>query len=172
MTIPVHIGDCLSVLEQKQYHLLRTRTAFHSDNAVRYPPQEVEMPQEKQRTLLVVDDEPLMTELLLHMMSREGYRVLTAHSGAEALQIVRQEGSSVDLILLDINMPEMDGLQTARALQQEAPGIPVLIATGFGDILAESTFPANVTGVVSKPYQGKVIATRIDEIFQSTRGDG
>ncbi|MCS6776878.1 MAG: response regulator [Chloroherpetonaceae bacterium] len=128
------------------------------------------MPQEKPPTLLVVDDEPLMTELLQHMMSREGYQVLTAHNGVEALQIVRREGSQVDLILLDISMPDMDGLQTARALQQEMPGIPVLIATGFGDVLAEHAFPANVAGVVSKPYQGKVIAARISEILRSTSG--
>ena len=63
-------------------------------------------------TLLLVDDEPMNRDALQRRLSRSGYRVLTAESGAEALEAV--DANRVDLVLLDVMMPGIDGIETVR----------------------------------------------------------
>jgi CheY-like chemotaxis protein len=123
-------------------------------------------PQEE--TLLIVDDEPLMTDLFLQYMSRQGYRVLVAASGQEALDIVSVEGDTIRLIVMDKTMPEMDGVEAARVLSESAPTIPVLIASGHDAGISENTLP-NIVGIVQKPYQNRVLAERIRQILNTQR---
>ncbi|HEY6951616.1 MAG TPA: response regulator transcription factor [Bacteroidota bacterium] len=83
------------------------------------------------KKILVVDDEKDIVEMLKYNLQKEGYKVLTAHNGKEALERAQQ---IPDLILLDIMMPVMDGLQTLKALKQkkETEAIPVLFLTAKG----------------------------------------
>ncbi len=85
-------------------------------------------------TILVVDDDPQNCEILIHLLERRGYRTRCAHSGPEALAIVRTE--TVDLVLLDVMMPEMDGFQVCSALRELDPGktLPVILLTAWDDI--------------------------------------
>jgi two-component system, NtrC family, nitrogen regulation response regulator NtrX len=83
-------------------------------------------------TVLVVDDEASIRESLRMILEFESYRVREAASGDEALESVRAEPPQA--ILLDIKMPEMDGLAVMRALQERGYDIPVLIITGHGDV--------------------------------------
>jgi two-component system, cell cycle sensor histidine kinase and response regulator CckA len=116
-------------------------------------------------TLLFVDDDPLMTELFLKSMSKHGFQVLTASSGAEALRTVEQEQSRIRLVLTDMTMPAMDGLALAAELGRVVPTIPVMLATGH-DVDTETTRALpNVVAVVRKPYQNRVLAERIREIL-------
>lgn len=81
--------------------------------------------------ILVVDDDPEMTDMLETVLTDAGYEVACAASGAEALSAI--ERRSPDLVLTDLSMPEMNGLdlvQTARALR---PDVPVIVLTAFGD---------------------------------------
>ena len=125
------------------------------------------MPHPNTETLLIVDDEPLMTDLFRQMMSRQGYTVLIANGGNEALAMVENTESPVNLIVLDMNMPDMNGLETAHALEQQHPAIPILIATGLGSDASEANLPSNVVGIVQKPYQGRALAERIRAILDS-----
>jgi CheY-like chemotaxis protein len=129
---------------------------------------EVKTPQPNTETLLIVDDEPLMTDLFRQMMSRQGYTVLTANGGREALSLLEGKEAEVSLIVMDMNMPDMNGLETAQALQQQTPGIPILIATGLGADVSDANVPSNVIGIVQKPYQGRTLAERIRTILDST----
>ena len=119
-------------------------------------------------TLLIVDDEPLMTDLFQQMMSRHGYRVIAAHNGQEALTLVEKGECPVHLVIMDMTMPGMNGLETAQALQNRAPSIPILIATGLAADLDTATLPTNVMGLIQKPYYSRILLEQIRAILDTT----
>jgi DNA-binding response OmpR family regulator len=106
-----------------------------------------------QRTVLAVDDEHDIIEMLVLLLESEGYRVLTASGGREAMDILRTERP--DLVLLDIMMPEIDGHQVCRYVraQQELAEVPVLMLTAKNDIehIAQS-LDEGADGFIVKPF--------------------
>lgn len=85
--------------------------------------------------VMVVDDDPLMIEILLRILSRENFDILTAASGIEALE--RSTGLGLDLLITDFHMPAMTGPELADRLRQRLPNLRVLYQTGFSDQLFE-----------------------------------
>ena len=83
-------------------------------------------------TICIVDDEPAILNSLSSILEDEGYQVSVAKSGVEGLKVVRTE--SPDLVILDIWMPEMDGLETLKRLRAQFPGILVVMMSGHGSI--------------------------------------
>lgn len=79
--------------------------------------------------ILVVDDEESMCQYLSILLKKEGYEVLTANSGQEALQIFGEE--NLDLVMTDIQMPKMDGIQLLKGIKGIHPNIPVIIMTAY-----------------------------------------
>ncbi|KAF0182365.1 MAG: response regulator [Nitrospirae bacterium] len=79
--------------------------------------------------ILVVDDEKNILKLYKAELEDEGYTVVTANSGREALDVYEQE--EPDIITLDIMMPEMDGIQVLRQIKQKAPEIPIIMLTAY-----------------------------------------
>lgn len=116
-------------------------------------------------TLLMVDDEPLMTDLFRQFMSKRGYRVLTASGGREALALVEVEVNTIDLIITDMTMPDMSGMELVQTLAERFPDIPVIIVTGHSTDVTDGSLPVNVLGVVQKPYQNRRLEERIREIL-------
>ncbi len=96
-------------------------------------------------TILVVDDEPLVRDLLVQFLSLRGYRTLGVKDGPEALSMVKQ--TPPDLILLDLFMPGMDGVEVLRQLrQQEYPGAVIIITGSYGKEQAWALEPQEVIG--------------------------
>jgi len=122
-------------------------------------------------TLLIVDDEPLMTDIFQQFMTRRGFRVLTAATGQEALATVTAQGEAIKLVMLDITLPDMSGIEVARRLAENAPALPVVIASGH-DIDSSLALPPNIAEVVKKPYQNRVLAERIREIIDRASSSG
>ena len=83
-------------------------------------------------TICIVDDEPAILHSLSSILEDEGYQVIVATNGVEGLKVVRSD--SPDLVLLDIWMPEMDGLETLKRLRSQFPGILVVMMSGHGSI--------------------------------------
>ncbi len=83
-------------------------------------------------SILIVDDEPSILQTLGGLLSDEGFEVTTAANGYEALKIIDTE--SPDLVLLDIWMPGIDGIETLKEIKKENPNIQVIIITGHGTI--------------------------------------
>lgn len=79
--------------------------------------------------IMVVDDEKNILKLYKAELEDEGYTVVTANSGREALDMYEQE--EPDIITLDIMMPEMDGIQVLRQIKQKAPEIPIIMLTAY-----------------------------------------
>jgi CheY-like chemotaxis protein len=81
-------------------------------------------------TILVVDDEPGVLELVKIILTRQGYRILEADSGAKALEICERRGVIIDLLLTDVMMPGMSGLALVRRLKSLHQDLPVVYMTG------------------------------------------
>ena len=116
-------------------------------------------------TVLVVDDEEPILAVASEILNYLGYSVLTSPSGEEAVDRLRQ-GAKPDVVLLDIVMPGMNGLQTLRKLREIEPGIPILISTGYSDRgAAQSLLDEGVDGFVNKPYHIETLAQQIERIL-------
>ena len=83
-------------------------------------------------SILIVDDEPSILQSLGGLLSDEGFEIITASNGYEALKIIDRE--SPDLVLLDIWMPGIDGIETLKEIKKDNPYIQVIIITGHGNI--------------------------------------
>jgi two-component system nitrogen regulation response regulator NtrX len=87
------------------------------------------------RTLLIVDDEPGIRRSLGESLTEEGYAVLKAERGEQVLQLLEDsEGDGVDLVLLDVWLPGLDGLETLKRAKQLRPALPVVMISGHGSI--------------------------------------
>ena len=86
---------------------------------------------ERQLTVLLVDDEESVQKLLSFPLEREGYRVVQARDGEEALERYRAE--HVDLVILDLMLPRLDGLAVCRQLREERSAVPIIMLTARGD---------------------------------------
>jgi two-component system response regulator (stage 0 sporulation protein F) len=101
--------------------------------------------------ILVVDDEAPVREVLSEYFSTEGYAVESAGSGSEALSAVR--GGRVDLVLLDVRMPGLDGVQVLRKIRELGNGVPVIMVTANEDVvLAKETLKLGAFDYVAKPF--------------------
>ena len=104
----------------------------------------------KKHTLLVVDDDHLVLESLLLLLSAHEYRVLTADNAAAALDKLRE--TNVDIVLTDIRMPGMDGIELAGKIHDLDPGIPVLIMTAYAELeVAVSAIKRGAFDFIMKP---------------------
>ena len=86
---------------------------------------------ERRLTVLLVDDEESVQKLLAYPLEREGYRVVQARNGEEALARYREE--PVDLVILDLMLPRLDGLEVCRRLREERSAVPIIMLTARGD---------------------------------------
>jgi len=83
------------------------------------------------KKILVADDEMAIRLLYSEELKEEGYEVYLAANGREALEIV--DKIPLDLVILDIKMPEMDGIEALRQIKERRPGLPVLLSTAYGE---------------------------------------
>jgi DNA-binding NtrC family response regulator len=87
-------------------------------------------------TVLCIDDNHNILEIHRALLGRKGYRVVTALDGATGLDLSRRQ--SIDVVVLDFNMPGMDGNQVAQVMMREQPTLPVVIWSGYPDAIPES----------------------------------
>ena len=119
----------------------------------------------KPARLLLVDDDPGLLKLLGMRLVSEGYSVVTAESGPEALRVLGRE--KVDLVISDLRMDEMDGLQLFSEIQKGHPGMPVIILTAHGSIPdAVAATQQGVFSFLTKPVDKDALYTAIDEALE------
>ena len=97
----------------------------------RVPPLSLPAAMEQRPTVLLVDDEESVQKLLTYPLEREGYRVVQARDGEEALERYRAE--SIDLVVLDLMLPRLDGLAVCRSLREARSAVPIIMLTARGD---------------------------------------
>ena len=87
---------------------------------------------------MVVDDDPMMMEVLVRILQRENYELMVASSGAEALEKAAAMAQPLELLITDYAMPGMKGHELAERMRDRYPGLLVLYQTGFSDMLFEN----------------------------------
>jgi len=122
------------------------------------------LPNNKKRILLVDDEENARTALA-KILSREEYEVISAGNGFEALELLNN--TQVDLIITDINMPEMNGMSFLREINQLYPGSNVIMVTAYGEV--ESYIEAMNLGAfeyINKPVRINELKKIISKVFR------
>jgi two-component system, cell cycle sensor histidine kinase and response regulator CckA len=114
-------------------------------------------------TVLVVDDEPIVLNLCRRMLEFGGYRVLTAGGGNEALQLLQGNTQRIDLALLDVIMPAMNGIELANLLRQASPGIRIVLTSGFGPKeIGRVAGDAQPYRIIWKPFKTESLVRMIE----------
>lgn len=118
--------------------------------------------------VLVVEDEEIARELVKNFLEEKGYRVHLAWDGREGLGCVNNE--RVDLVLLDLQMPVMNGPEFLRELRQRNQHLPVIILTGYpdSDLMTEALRYGPFT-LLAKPFQGKALMQAVDAVLNGAR---
>ncbi len=117
-------------------------------------------------TILVVDDEPMILAVARGALELFGYQVLAAASGTEALEIL-QSRTSVELVLLDVTMPEMSGQETFKRIRSVRPNLPVILCSGHSEEEAAGRFSfEGLAGFLQKPYTASQLAEKIKPVLQ------
>ena len=118
------------------------------------------------RTVLVVDDEPTLVAALKYNLEREGYRVLTAADGGAALDVARSRRP--DLLVLDLMLPVMDGLEVCRALRREM-SVPILMLTAKGEEIDKVVgLEIGADDYVTKPFGMRELLARVRALLRRT----
>jgi len=102
--------------------------------------------------ILVVDDDPLVRGLARAVLERNGYSVLLAANGQEAVDVFRRNSETITAVLMDLTMPVMGGGEAFHLMSEIRPDIPVILSSGFGESAIRGQFTSALAGVIKKPY--------------------
>ncbi len=111
--------------------------------------------------ILFVDDDRSVREMVAPSLTEQGYRVLTASHGAEALALLRQHERDLRLVIADVAMPVMDGLEMTQKLRARLPDLPVILMSGTFDA-SKQALPAGVASFLVKPFRLEQLLAAID----------
>ncbi|MGP8330523.1 MAG: PAS domain S-box protein [Methanosarcinaceae archaeon] len=121
-----------------------------------------------QESILIIDDEKAVANILKKILERLGYQVDASNSSPEALKIIRQQPDKYDLVISDLTMPNMTGLDLSEKLQQLRSGFPVIIMTGYGDSLTSATQQQyGIKQVIGKPVAMRELALAVREVLDN-----
>ena len=113
------------------------------------------------KKILLVEDEEELLELFGTELQENGYEVLPAGSGAQALELIRQWASSIDLLVADVVLPQVSGIALAHKLRKRAPDAAVLLMSGYGQILHDDI---GFT-VLAKPLDPEVLIHEVASLL-------
>ncbi len=121
--------------------------------------------------ILVVDDEQRMRKLIKDFLKAKGYSILEAEDGEEALEVFEENKNKIELILLDVMMPKLDGWSVLRQIRQESK-IPIVMLTARGEEQDELFgFELGVDEYIAKPFSPKILVARVEAILKRTTKD-
>ena len=124
---------------------------------------------ENKHTILVIEDEELLLDLLKEMLEGEGYRVITSSDGQQAVDLYRTEKDSVSLVLSDMGLPTMGGWEVLRQLKTINPHVKVILSSGFVDSkVRQDMISSGAKDFIQKPYMPDIV---IRQIRESILGD-
>ena len=121
-------------------------------------------------TILVVDDESRMRKIIRDFLVKSGYNIMEAGDGEEALQLFEKNENKIQLILLDVMMPKLDGWSVLRQIRQKSK-VPIIMLTARGEEQDELFgFELGVDEYISKPFSPKILVARVEAILRRTQG--
>ena len=121
--------------------------------------------------VLIVDDEARMRKLIKDFLMAKNFTILEAADGEEALKVFEENQNKIDLILLDVMMPKLDGWSVLRQIRQNSK-VPIIMLTARGEEQDELFgFELGVDEYISKPFSPKILVARVEAILKRTQGD-
>ena len=125
------------------------------------------------RGVLVIDDEPAVRDLACRMLERYGYATFEASSGSEGLEVFKSQMADIALVLLDLNMPGMDGEQTFRHLRQVRPGVKTILMSGYNEQDATQQFVGKgLAGFLAKPFLVEDLMACVEAAGETAKSPG
>jgi len=114
--------------------------------------------------VLLVEDEEAVRKVAASMLARLGFTVLVAQDGSEALTLFQQRHADIQCVLCDLTMPHMDGWATLTAMRKLAPGLPVILASGYDEVqVMAGDHPERPQAFLGKPYQMQSLRAAIEK---------
>ena len=121
--------------------------------------------------ILVIDDEARMRKLIKDFLVAKGYSILEAEDGEKALEVFEENKNKINLILLDVMMPKLDGWSVLRQIRQNSK-VPIIMLTARGEEQDELFgFELGVDEYISKPFSPKILVARVEAILKRTTKD-
>lgn len=121
-------------------------------------------------TIMVVDDESRMRKLIKDFLSQKDYKVIEAEDGEKAIQTYEEKREKIDLILLDVMMPKLDGWSVLRQIRQKS-NVPVIMLTARGEEQDELFgFELGADEYISKPFSPKILVARVEALLNRIKG--
>ena len=122
-------------------------------------------------SILVVDDEIRMRKLIKDFLVAKGYSILEAEDGEKALEVFEENKNKINLVLLDVMMPKLDGWSVLRQIRQESK-VPIIMLTARGEEQDELFgFELGVDEYISKPFSPKILVARVEALLKRTRAE-
>lgn len=116
------------------------------------------------KLILIVDDEEIIREILKEMLHLEGYKTLEAENGMAALDVL--ESNPVDLVISDIRMPKLDGLELLKKIRHKNPDYPpVVLVTGYTDYTESNILMHGAKKIIHKPFTYEAIVKMVNEVL-------
>jgi two-component system, cell cycle sensor histidine kinase and response regulator CckA len=113
-------------------------------------------------TVLVIDDEEIVRDMVGEVLEHEGFEVLRAEDGARGVALLGEKGDRVDIVLLDLSMPGLSGEETFRRLREIDPDVRVILSSGYDQDEARGRFGAGApAGFIQKPYRPETLIAEI-----------
>ena len=123
------------------------------------------------KCVLVVDDEQRMRKLIKDFLNANGFEILEAEDGERALEVFEKNKNKINIILLDVMMPKLDGWSVLRQIRQESK-VPIIMLTARGEEQDELFgFELGVDEYISKPFSPKILVARVEAILKRTEKD-
>ena len=116
--------------------------------------------------VLIIDDESDVRDVLKFHLSEKNYKIIEAENGQEGIDLLKSEDNmtNVGVILCDIRMPKVNGIECIQYIRQEAPGIPIVVVTGFPDTqMAVSLLNEGVKDYLVKPVEKEKLIETVDK---------
>jgi len=120
-------------------------------------------------TILVVDDDPLALNITQRLLHRTGYTVWTASGGEEAINLYKRHAKQINLVLLDVVMPYVNGEEVYRELVRINPDVTILVVSGFTPKTAERLLTVSGARFLSKPFSRNRLAAEVRELLDKKR---
>jgi CheY-like chemotaxis protein len=121
-------------------------------------------------TVLVVDDDPSVRQVASQMLEMAGYEVLLAGDGGEAVACFAARPEAIDLVLLDMTMPNMDGSEAFQELRKLRPDVRVILSSGYNEQDATNRFAGKgLAGFIQKPYRAAKLLAAVGEALGGQR---
>jgi len=126
---------------------------------------EPQLPTHGKPLVLIVDDEELILDVMSQMLARLGYQTIVARNGQSAIELFAKAKVRIDLVILDLVLPDMAGTAVFKALKKMAPAIKIILSSGLDTDHYQATKGSGFSGFLQKPFGTRALSALLTDIL-------